>query len=491
MAQDTRKDPRAKVLTMTVRYKSATVDEFIEHHSHDVSRGGIYIKTPSPFQPGTLLKFEIRIADEKPMLQGVGRVVWKRETAGPGSDKPAGMGVKFIKVDEASRHLIDRLVSASGDQVSSYDAEVPMDAGGSMRSTQAGIRPPDAARPAVAPAAGSGSMRRAGTMIGLGTEGAGADTIAAARGVQRPSQPPRPNDSMFPKTDSEGDMPPPEERTVMKQAAQLLEEALKGAGGSMEELGGAQGEPVKPIVTEAPKASPTPVPSAPVRASPTPAPAARTAGSDRAAKARAVPEASRASAGSAATVAIPTVDKKAASSPKIGLSLLLVAAAAGAAYIAWQNQAAEPEPSAGAPPAITAAPPPTVAAVPVAPAASLAPIASVAAPEGALSAAAAPLPIASTPSLVASAAASAANRAPALSAAPPSNLAPAKPAALPTPAPTATAPAPAAGEADSVKAPKAPAPPREAVKPPPAARPKPKPDDQVAPAKPPSDDNPY
>ena len=31
MAQDTRKDPRAKVLSMTVRYKSATLDEFIEH----------------------------------------------------------------------------------------------------------------------------------------------------------------------------------------------------------------------------------------------------------------------------------------------------------------------------------------------------------------------------------------------------------------------------------------------------------------------------
>jgi len=75
MAQDTRKDPRAKVLTMTVRYKSATVDEFIEHHSHDVSRGSIFIKTPSPFLPGTLLKFEIRIADDKPMLQGVGRVI--------------------------------------------------------------------------------------------------------------------------------------------------------------------------------------------------------------------------------------------------------------------------------------------------------------------------------------------------------------------------------------------------------------------------------
>ncbi len=61
MGQETRKDPRAKVLTMTVRYKSATLDEFIEHHSHDVSRGGMFIKTPSPFPPGTLLKFEVKI----------------------------------------------------------------------------------------------------------------------------------------------------------------------------------------------------------------------------------------------------------------------------------------------------------------------------------------------------------------------------------------------------------------------------------------------
>ena len=70
MIQDTRKDPRAKVLSMTVRYKSATVDEFIEHHSHDVSRGGMFIKTPSPFPPGTLLKFEIRIAEEQKVHAG-------------------------------------------------------------------------------------------------------------------------------------------------------------------------------------------------------------------------------------------------------------------------------------------------------------------------------------------------------------------------------------------------------------------------------------
>src|SRR5476651_1034864 len=124
MSQDTRKDPRAKVLTMTVRYKSATVDEFIEHHSYDVSRGGIFIKTPSPFPAGTLLKFEIKIADDKSMLQGVGRVVWKREAATASDEHPAGMGVKFIKIDEASRQIIDRLVTTKpSDAPSAYEEQ--------------------------------------------------------------------------------------------------------------------------------------------------------------------------------------------------------------------------------------------------------------------------------------------------------------------------------------------------------------------------------
>src|SRR6516162_7251386 len=122
MAQDTRKDPRAKVLSMTVRYKSATVDEFIEHHSHDVSRGGIFIKTPSPFPPGTLLKFEIRIQDEQSVLAGVGRVVWKREANEANDGAPGGMGVKFIKIDDKSKAIIQKLVEAQTGGISAYEA---------------------------------------------------------------------------------------------------------------------------------------------------------------------------------------------------------------------------------------------------------------------------------------------------------------------------------------------------------------------------------
>ncbi|HVY46030.1 MAG TPA: TIGR02266 family protein, partial [Minicystis sp.] len=236
MAQDTRKDPRAKVLSMTVRYKSATVDEFIEHHSHDVSRGGIFIKTPSPFPPGTLLKFEIRIQDEQSVLAGVGRVVWKREPAEAGGETPAGMGVKFIKIDDKSKALISRLVDAQGGGTSAFESGKPSN----------GQEQP---APAAAPASTGGAAaakkeeskttpKRASTILGLGTIGSDAkkkEEPAPAKSDNATLQ-----GGFFPKTEPEKEMPPPEERTVMKQAAELLKQALAEAGGSMEDIGTAK-----------------------------------------------------------------------------------------------------------------------------------------------------------------------------------------------------------------------------------------------------------
>ncbi|MEI8257511.1 MAG: hypothetical protein WCJ30_17695 [Deltaproteobacteria bacterium] len=44
-----------KVQTLKAKYKSATIDEFIEQYAGDISRGGIFIKTPKPAANGTLL----------------------------------------------------------------------------------------------------------------------------------------------------------------------------------------------------------------------------------------------------------------------------------------------------------------------------------------------------------------------------------------------------------------------------------------------------
>lgn len=293
MTQDTRKDPRAKIVSLNVRYKSATVDEFIDNHSHDVSKGGIFIKTPSPFPPGTLLKFEIRIAGDKAVIAGVGRVVWKREPAQSNAEQPAGMGVKFIKIDDPSRAIIDRLVDTKGGASSAYEegggdsmagppplpdppapgafAKEPRKVAPKPASVVAARAPAAEPKPQPAPAR-SPSLNPPGgkpTMMGLGSVsgavskapaaptpaagrpagddarkhtphgGIGAPRPATSAGGTRPGALPASHDAgvMFPKTNSQGDMPPTGDQTVMKQAAELLEEALRGAGGSMDEIG--------------------------------------------------------------------------------------------------------------------------------------------------------------------------------------------------------------------------------------------------------------
>jgi len=288
MAQDTRKDPRAKVLTMTVRYKSATLDEFIEHHSHDISRGGMFIKTPSPFPPGTLLKFEVKIAEDQRLMQGVGRVVWKREPPEAAEDRPAGMGVKFIKIDDTSKKLIDQLVTSRGDGQSAFEA-------GQIPAVVVAAPPVAAAAPVAAPVVPRPSSHepapvapveakveakkdqpiRKATMIGLG----------GIAGSAPPPAAPLPHDdaAFFPKTDPDKELPAPEDRTVMKQAAELLQDALREAGGSMEEVGMGTGAPepkkvekiakdeedisTKPAPTVEPKSVPRPEPT-PERARP-------------------------------------------------------------------------------------------------------------------------------------------------------------------------------------------------------------------------------
>ena len=226
MSQETRKDPRAKVLTMTVRYKSATLDEFIEHHSYDISRGGMFIKTPSPFPPGTLLKFEVKIADEQRLLQGVGRVVWKREkSASPGEESPSGMGVKFIKINEEAQALIQDLTgrrSAAG----------AFEAGG-------GDADVDSLPTPGAPGGSAPMGPRKGTMLGLGSISSAAENLSPPESGK--------DTKFFPDSgSSEADMPAPEDRTVMKQTAELLRDALREAGGSEAELGA----PAQPAVAE-------------------------------------------------------------------------------------------------------------------------------------------------------------------------------------------------------------------------------------------------
>jgi uncharacterized protein (TIGR02266 family) len=101
MTNDGRRDQR-RAIALQIRFKSATLNEFIAKYSRDLSKGGFFIKTTSPMPSGTLIKFDVQTEELNSLIQGVGRVVWRRlEDAD--EDSPAGMGVKFIKLDETSR----------------------------------------------------------------------------------------------------------------------------------------------------------------------------------------------------------------------------------------------------------------------------------------------------------------------------------------------------------------------------------------------------
>ena len=106
---DARKDKRT-LLSLKIRYKSATLEDFIERYSMDISAGGVFIKAAKPLSVGTLLKFDFILQDQSTLIHGVGRVAWRREENEAYANNPAGMGIKFIKMDPESRSVVQRIV---------------------------------------------------------------------------------------------------------------------------------------------------------------------------------------------------------------------------------------------------------------------------------------------------------------------------------------------------------------------------------------------
>ncbi len=175
MAEDTKKDQRVKAPVLRAKYKSRTLDEFIEKYSRDISRSGMWIKSAKPPALGTLLKVEILLEDSTPVISAVGRVVKRREEAEATAENPAGMGIRFLKIDEVSQPVIDRIVALKGE-----------DAGPHFENIRTGATVPP-------------------------TQGGTGESHSAFFGTTNPSK----------------EMPPDADRTMMRQMNALLGEALR------------------------------------------------------------------------------------------------------------------------------------------------------------------------------------------------------------------------------------------------------------------------
>src|SRR6185436_10052576 len=109
----TRKEKRTPV-TLKIKFKSATLDQFIERYSVDVSHGGIFIRTKDPLAVGTQLRFEFQLQDASPLISGDGTVVWTREFDPSRVGVAPGMGVRFDRLAAESQAVLDRILAQKG-----------------------------------------------------------------------------------------------------------------------------------------------------------------------------------------------------------------------------------------------------------------------------------------------------------------------------------------------------------------------------------------
>ncbi len=82
---------------------------YFAEYSANISMTGMFIKTDRLQSPGTLLTFEFTLADGWCAITGEAEVVWVRKRS-RGPDLPAGMGLRFLEIDDESRGLIRRVV---------------------------------------------------------------------------------------------------------------------------------------------------------------------------------------------------------------------------------------------------------------------------------------------------------------------------------------------------------------------------------------------
>jgi molecular chaperone DnaK len=100
-----RRHNRTKV-ALLVQYRFDTFDDFITEYSVDLSPGGIFIRTDTPPELGTVVHLQFSLRDGSHLIEGLGKVVRIR-SAGPEGE--AGMGIEFTQFDPDALALVERI----------------------------------------------------------------------------------------------------------------------------------------------------------------------------------------------------------------------------------------------------------------------------------------------------------------------------------------------------------------------------------------------
>ena len=102
-----RQDPRvSKILSLS--YKDR--DSFIRAYTSNISKGGVFIKTPNPLPAEEQFLLKLQLPDIAEPLKIKCRVAWRRKEAPETPDKPNGMGVKFEEMDRKDSSVLNNYI---------------------------------------------------------------------------------------------------------------------------------------------------------------------------------------------------------------------------------------------------------------------------------------------------------------------------------------------------------------------------------------------
>jgi uncharacterized protein (TIGR02266 family) len=161
---DESSSPEGNVITLRIKFKSASLDEFVARYGADVSAGGIFIRTRQPLAVGSLLRFDFSLTDGSHLMAGMGTVVWIREPDPSRAGSIPGMGLRFDQLAPESQQNHQQILAAKarrGDRLAGTPAQGFAAAAPPARtSAKPATPPPIAARPApAAPVAAPPSAR--------------------------------------------------------------------------------------------------------------------------------------------------------------------------------------------------------------------------------------------------------------------------------------------------------------------------------------------
>ena len=94
-----------------IEYQAGEGD-FLFENTENISKGGLFVATPTPEKLGTVLELRFKNPGTDESIKVEGEVVWANDPE-DGKDHPnPGMGIQFLKMDEETKEAVLRLVGA-------------------------------------------------------------------------------------------------------------------------------------------------------------------------------------------------------------------------------------------------------------------------------------------------------------------------------------------------------------------------------------------